>query len=154
MKRQSRNMKFAMVAFLLLTVGCYTVPAENGKTKTVMAHQLTDKEKFALLDKEVKKRNLRYMIFCVGPNWNDPHGPERYQANAEHREAKQGAHYADEGRMDEWMAGDNRTQADAALALYKLIQGAPSHLASKWFVRPAKENEEVRQCEQEIKGNY
>lgn len=165
-------MRIVCLALLLASTGCarYVVPADitddvahtslhssgvDTPTAAVLAMRLTDKQKLYLLDKEAKKRNLRYWIFCIGPSWDDKTGPEHYQANAEHREAKVGAHYVDEGRMDEWMVGAGSTsQADAAFALYQSIQGTPTHLASQWFVRPPKHEEKPRQCMPEIKGNY
>jgi len=131
------------VGLLIVIVGITLMIQVKSKKKIFPALvPLSDAQKFQLLKDEAEKRNLRWRIFCTNTYVDEPLA---FLAVAEHKEATRGSTYTDEGRMDEWMINGD-SQADAAYGLYKSIQGAPTHLAEKYFVREKRRERVERIC--------
>lgn len=145
-RRRSKSMKSVCALILALVLcSCAKVTVSDGGGGEVVkpVRQLTEKEKIGLLRTEAAKRGMHWKIFCTSTYTDEP---ESYQGVAAWTEQSLSAVYEDDGLTDEWMKGNQPTQADAALALYYAIQGPPTHPVKKWGQRPNDGNRKMRQC--------
>lgn len=144
----SRTMLVILAVAAVGSFNCQKVaiPQSNGQPVIKAVRALTDDEKLDLLRSDAKKRGLHWRIFCTSDYMDEK---ESYLAVAAWTERSLHATYEDDGLTDEWMESRD-TPADAALALYQAIQGAPTHPVSKWGKRSTDHERTHRQCKPEI----
>ena len=110
--------KLEAFLFLCLLVSCSN-PKFIPHFTASKPPELTGDQKIAYLTAEAEKRHLHWRVFCVW--WVDD----------QHFEGVAWPESSDDVRtVNRWMEV-GKTQADAAYALYRSIQGAPTHPAEK-----------------------
>lgn len=120
-------MKKALLLVIFI-VGCQKpllIKTDGGVVVSVTEKQLTDNQKFQLLRDEAKKRGLRWKIFCTSFYKDDP---EKFMGDAWYaKDGEGGGMYWEQ--YDHWLKSEFNTQAEAAYALYLIIQNEPNHPA-------------------------